>query len=139
MAHYLGGLYEAIQDHLIMQPIWNLSTVVNFTLQAEIRLSRASNRYSRPSRTPFNPAHDKQLGQSSSSPSSFPSIAKPVSDPCISNIKSAGKAVVQVGKSNPYAKPSIGKCFRCNELVTSQMSVRSDVKSISLKNGTMSV
>lgn len=55
MAHYLGGLCEAIQYHLIMQPIWSRSTVVNFALQAETRLSQASIRYSRPSRTPFNP------------------------------------------------------------------------------------
>ncbi|KAL5566080.1 hypothetical protein UlMin_029244 [Ulmus minor] len=104
VARYIGGLNENIQEKLEMNSVWSLNEAVNLAFLGEKQVLRSTTRgfsgrkssvgeSSRPSPLPtnnpfFKKPHELPLGNDKAPP------PKP---------------------NNPYARPMVGKCFRCNQ------------------------
>ncbi|XP_020683016.1 uncharacterized protein LOC110100003 [Dendrobium catenatum] len=112
VARYIGGLKDSIQDQLELNSVWSLPQAVNLAMKIEVQQNRKPKvPYSRRHWQEQNSTPTKHPYQSGSktAPNSLPaaeSAGVNVEDKALQKQKGANT-------SNPYARPSPLKCFRC--------------------------
>ncbi|PON83156.1 Zinc finger, CCHC-type [Trema orientale] len=125
VARYIGGLKLTIQDKLALQNVWTLTDAVNLALKIEAQLNRPFTRSTNNFRRPVLDIPATQRG--SATPGSSEGSSKfthPVQvqgqGRNTSVVPNRTTTQVQNQQSNrtnsdPYARPNLGKCFRCNQ------------------------
>ncbi|KAI0493337.1 hypothetical protein KFK09_027614 [Dendrobium nobile] len=115
VALYIGGLKDSIQDQLELNSVWSMPQAVNLALKIEMQQSRKT-------RPPYSRQHWQEpittanKGPSPSTPKTSPNTPPPNPAAGSSNVAVEGKLVPKQKSgpiTNPYARPSTLKCFRC--------------------------
>lgn len=109
VARYISGLKGSLQGKMGLQTVWTVQEASSLALKAELmeKSSRGFSTFRRnTAQTNFEPTSEKEK-----------SVANKDSNPgnkgaSSSNSTQQNKAPAQ-RQNNPYAKPSIDKCFRC--------------------------
>ncbi|XP_020683521.2 uncharacterized protein LOC110100366 [Dendrobium catenatum] len=117
VARYNGGLKYGIQDKLELNFVWSLPQAINFALKAEMQMSRSSRTsYSRRQMSELSPDQGKQTTNQGKTTTNSPSHwqSQNPSKPSSATPENKPPAKTKApSPSNPYAKPSTLKCFRC--------------------------
>jgi len=115
VARYINGLKVALQDKIGLQNLWTLQEAINMALKAEmIGVERAATNYRRaatPIEQPLNSAIDKGKVIASS----FSSQNKANTEGGSNRFANRGAGRVPPQKENPYARPSVDICYRCQK------------------------
>lgn len=115
VARYINGLKIALQDKIGLQNLWTLQEAINMALKAEmIGVERAATNYRRaatPIEQPLNSAIDKGKATASSSISHNKANIEGGS----TKFANRGVGRVPPQRENPYARPSIDICYRCQK------------------------
>nr|GMD37694.1 transposon Ty3-I Gag-Pol polyprotein [Ipomoea batatas] len=117
-ARYINGLRYAIQEKITLAPVWSVDEAYNMAVKAEMFISSTQRKP-----TPIPPPH---YPNDSTYPKTTPNLptTTPIPQPVPTN--DAGTSRNQRQKAgietfnrnlnpNPYARPMIGKCFKCGE------------------------
>ncbi|PKU77966.1 uncharacterized protein LOC114579829 [Dendrobium catenatum] len=112
VARYIGGLKDSIQDQLELNSVWSLPQAVNLAMKIEVQQNRKP-------KVPYSRRHWQEQ---QSTPTKHPYQSGPRTIPhSLPDAEPAGVNVEDkalhkqkgANTSNPYARPSPLKCFRC--------------------------
>ena len=107
MARFVASLQDMYQDQLSLYYILSLSQAVNLDFKVESNLAKNKGLYPRKYQPEFNTDKFKTSANFTNSKSA------------IENPSSSFKLIKQFSsmskKTNPYAKPMSGRCYRCNQ------------------------
>ncbi|KAI0507351.1 hypothetical protein KFK09_013473 [Dendrobium nobile] len=115
VARYIGGLKDTIQDQLELNSVWSMPQAVNLALKIEVQQNRKL-------KTPNSRRHWQEPIPSSNKAAtqsvtrSVNSNPPPTQSATPSGVSTEAKIPYKpksTTASNPYAKPSNLKCFRC--------------------------
>ena len=112
-ARYISGLNSSIQEKLSLISIWSVDQAQNLAMKAERMASKTGVGFKRSTLE----SSSTYGGRSTQNQFALPSTTTSM----LTSSKASGSGVdkskeTQPVKSNPYAKPTGDKCFRCGEL-----------------------
>jgi len=108
-AKYINGLKYPIQEHVILHDVFSVDEAHNKAMKNERLHSRVP-----PFKRPM--LLEKSLGGDGIQPNSM-TVDQPPTQQAVKAPMSTPttNSVVAKGKKNPYTKPEIDKCYRCDE------------------------
>ncbi|XP_028550608.1 uncharacterized protein LOC114579613, partial [Dendrobium catenatum] len=115
VARYIGGLKDTIQDQLELNSVWSMPQAINLALKIEVQQNRKP-------KTPYYRRHWQEPNSTANKAPTPPVGRTPASTTTAttqlnsSSVTTEGKAIQKpkgASSTNPYAKPSNLKCFRC--------------------------
>ncbi|XP_059429202.1 uncharacterized protein LOC132163019 [Corylus avellana] len=110
VARFIGGLRVAIQDKVSMHPVFTSNEAVSLATRAEKQLER-------PKATTWerNPSDSTRPTQGRGKQPLVPTVTP--SQPVTSTGKgaSSSSSTSRQPANNPYARPNLDKCFKCNQ------------------------
>nr|GMD42268.1 transposon Ty3-I Gag-Pol polyprotein [Ipomoea batatas]GMD47024.1 transposon Ty3-I Gag-Pol polyprotein [Ipomoea batatas] len=114
-ARYIAGLRFNIQERMTLSPIWSVDEAYNMAIKAEALFAQANQRRQ------YTPALPKTI---STIPPQNSTTHQPITQHTqttefghskTQRQRQEGNFQPQNTTSNPYAKPFVGKCFKCGE------------------------
>ncbi|XP_059428546.1 uncharacterized protein LOC132162315 [Corylus avellana] len=110
VARFIGGLRVAIQDKVSMHPVFTLNEAVSLVTRAEKQLEKP--------RAPTWERNSSDSTRPTQGPGKQPLVPTLTpSQPVTSTGKGArsSSSTPRQPANNPYARPSLDKCFQCNQ------------------------
>ncbi|CAA7040801.1 unnamed protein product [Microthlaspi erraticum] len=122
VARYISDLRSSIQEKIGLQTVWTVQEASSLALKAEL-MEKSTRSFSSFKRfTPQNnyeAANEKEKNVVSKDPN-------PVNKGASSSTTTQQSKAPAQKQNNPYAKPSLDKCYRCQGNVTNQMFVQAE-------------